>query len=586
MKQGFVKALLLLAAAALFCGCGILPKINTDPANRTKEETTAPASSVSDPSGSADPTDPSETEEALDPFEEQRRDMIALQKLLFRFYEEAYDQYVNLQDIDLSDMLDLSFEECENIQQELQQAVEKKREAVKAGTAEMPEKLPYEMIVSGPGYGGGSGDNDRFGFFLFLLKPLAEKGDLSDEEYLSQYPPFMKFGLNEIVMFKYKRDGKWSDFKIETFYDPEYSIHGMDNAYEKVVRAFYDAAWTQYTALEYTGLQDVMDEASPDYQEAEALLKQSIEDRKARPGSDMPEGLDYRFRIIDVTMDPPVFNWERIGTVRFELIPDPDLKEGETFEEKLKEYPAFMEFGEHCWSIHMEQGDILREEGQPDKYLRILTAEELHAAEAPGAAEYSLAEEEMEVTIRTFFRTAYISYLLTEDADLSDVLDMSKEECVRAEKFLQDAIEKRRAEKAGGTDDTTKEETRKATEGGDPYPKDMNPWWTEPLNSFYEAAGSYEKTDDPRHCRGYVRFDLHMYTKEAQEAYAEMEREYYEKGIMDQLPPPVYFTDEECRGYFKDFLPFMGAENAFSFNWDDGTCKIDGFDAREKFEGE
>ena len=233
MKQGFVKALLLLAAAALFCGCGILPKINTDPANRTKEETTAPASSVSDPSGSADPADPSETEEALDPFEEQRRDMIAMQKLLFRFYEEAYDQYVNLQDIDLSAMLDLSFEECENIQKELQQAVEEKREAVKAGTAGMPEKLPYEMIISGgPGYGNGSSEHDRFGEILFLLKPLAEKGNLSDEEYLSQYPPFLKFGLNEAVMFKYKRDGKWSDFKIETFYDPEFLLQGKNSTYE------------------------------------------------------------------------------------------------------------------------------------------------------------------------------------------------------------------------------------------------------------------------------------------------------------------------------------------------------------------
>ena len=74
-----------------------------------------------------------------------------------------------------------------------------------------------------------------------------------------------------------------------------------------------------------------MDEASEDYQAAEALLKKCIEERKAQPESGTPEEPGYRIRIIETTLNAPGGSWEEIGTVRFEL--EPDLKEGESPEE-------------------------------------------------------------------------------------------------------------------------------------------------------------------------------------------------------------------------------------------------------------
>ena len=52
-----------------------------------------------------------------------------------------------------------------------------------------------------------------------------------------------------------------------------------------------------------------------------------------------------------------------------------------------------MEFGEHCWSIHMAQKEILKEEGRADKHLVNLTVEEFHASEAPDAVKYNPEEE-------------------------------------------------------------------------------------------------------------------------------------------------------------------------------------------------
>ena len=392
-----VLFLAILFALAVLGGCGILPKINQDPNSRTKNAYTesTPSADPESAEGIAHSDETPSDEVPAGFFEDERQNRINLQNTLLRFYEEAYEQYLNLQDIDLSDVLDLSYEECQNIQQELQQAVEERRAAVKAGTAKKPEKLPYELIISGGASTMGSeGDDIRRGDFFYIVKPLAEQGDLSDEAYLKQYPPFLKFGLNLTWLYKYKTDGKWSDYKINTFYYVFWTTtHNTFGSFERTVRAFYDEAWIQYEALKYTGLQTVMDETSADYQEAEALLKTSIDAKKAQNGDTSAEGLDYMIKIIDITLDPPGFSWDRLGTVHFELIPDPELREGETLEEKLKEYPAFMEFGEHCWSIHMTQKEILKEEGRADKHLVNFTVEEFHASEAPDAVKYNPEEE-------------------------------------------------------------------------------------------------------------------------------------------------------------------------------------------------
>ena len=462
-KSKVVPAVCFVLIAVLSSSCGILPKINTNPANRT-QETPEQISFSTAPSGNGEASDPTETEEILDPFEQQKRDMKESKETFFRFFDEAYDQYLKLQDIDLSDVLDMSYEPCTELAEALQQAVEERRTAVKNGTASIPEKLPYDLIVSGTTIGGGSGENDKFAVYTCVLKPLAEKRGLSDEEYLSQYPPFLKFGVNCVYLYKHKTDGKWSGWKIENFYEPYFFMASSELVYQRAVLAFYEEAWKQYAALEYTGLQGVMDEASEDYQAAEALLKKCIEERKAQPESGTPEEPGYRIRIIETTLNAPGGSWEEIGTVRFEL--EPDLKEGESPEEQLKQYPAFMEFGEHCWSIHAEQGEIV-DNNEVQHYL-IYSIERQTAVPESDSSVKSIVSEEMAAAIRTFFQTAYLQYLNMEDADLSGFLDMSKEECVRAESVLQKAIEKRREEKADSSGQEPEKETEKANEGGIP----------------------------------------------------------------------------------------------------------------------
>ena len=545
-KSKVVPAVCFVLIAVLSSSCGILPKINTNPANRTREEEIQSTSTISDPSGNEGPT---ETEEILDPFEQQERDIKESQETFFHFFDEAYDQYLKLQDIDLSDVLDMSYKPCVELAEELQKAVEERRTAVKDGTASIPEKLPYDLIIHGPALGGSPGDNTKFAAFICVQKPAAEQGNLSDEEYLSQYPPFLKFGVNCFYLYKNKADGKWSDWKIENFYEPHYFMSSLEMIYQNAVQSFYEEAWNQYIALEYTGLQAVMDEVSKDYLAAESLLKNCIEERIAHPETGTPEKLDYRIRIIETTLNAPGGSWKEIGTVRFELEPDPDLMEGESLEEKLKEYPAFMEFGEHYWSIHAEQDIVTDKYG--DHYLFSYSIEELNVSPNEKATVKSLVGDEMYMTVNRLVGQAANQYVRMEEPCLSELLDLPSEEYARIVEKLKKATE-----------------ARKESEGTNPE-QILQAYEIVTLGVKYQCEGEKGTQD----ASGAYRFRLFI---------------YHDAESWNVSHPGFEFTEEEYREFvpLPSFIEEMEGINAFSFNWDDGTCKIDGFDAWEMFEGE
>ena len=544
----------VLLLSLTFSGCGILPKINTDAADRTREISTESSAFVTDPSEINGAAAPSESEEEMtDPFEQAIRDRIEAQEAFFRFFDEAYDQYLQLSEIDLSDILDMSSEECVKLEEELKQAAAEKKAAVEAGTAGIPEKLPYELTIHGPIMGSRSGDAYKFSSYVFLLKPLAEQGDLSDEEYLEQYPPFLKFGINAFYLHNVKTDGKWSGWKIESFYEPYYYLQSICSSYEYTVNSFYDEVWKQYTELEYTGLQDVMDEASLDYQKMEDILKGCIEDRKTHPELGVPERLGYRIRVIEASLNPPGCGWDEVGTVRFELEPDFDLKEGETEEEKLAEYPAFMEFGEHCWSIHAMPGEInYQAHGRIEQHTTVKRIERMDASPVENASVKSAAENEMEMTVRYFFENAIYQYIRLEEEDLSDYLDISKKECARLAGELKKAKEERKTNPEADAKDVC-------------LPYDITI-----LGSKYESQGKAGYQDS----KGALRFRFTVYydAESWNTAHPEYEQ-YTEEKFQQWISPP-------------DCLKVFEKENTFSFNWNDGTCKIDGFDASEWFDAE
>ena len=575
VRKSTVKMLAIFICLAL-SGCGILPKIDTSPENQTQE---VYSSEPVDFTLETKTSDPAEEEEELDPFEQQYRNELEVQQTLKRFFDEAYEQYLKLESIDLSDVLDMSSEECKLLTEELQQEVEKRREAVNTGEAKAPEKLPYEMTVVNSFVGGSRSEGNIYGAYTIILKPSSENGVFIDENYLNQYPPFLRFGVNSFFLEKKKTDDGWTDMKIISFYQPEVYLGFASNDYKQVVQSFYDTAWKQYLSQEYTGLKDVMNVNSRDYQEVEELLKTCIEERKSLPGQNNPEIPGYRIRFIDVAVNPPGAGYETVGTVRFELEPILDSAADEPVEEQLKQYPSFMKFGEHCWSIHPIAGETIMTR-EVERYSWKYVIESIHADTVSNAAVKSFVRDEMLTAVGTFFDRAYDQYLLMGDVDLSEVLDMSSAECIRAVQDLKDAINRLKAEK--GEELTPEPDTKSFMPWLLPGRNPGSPHMTQFL---YNSAGTAVSTDDTRDCRGYCIFEIRLSSREEWEEYYQKIKELTEEDARE-IPKPKPFSDEENEACLKQFLPCLSTVNAFSFNWDDGTCKIDGFDAWEMFEGE
>lgn len=567
----FVCAMLI---SLIFCSCGILPKINTDPENRTHEVPTEAVSSV-DPSAGNDITETTEDEtEPVDSFEQTIRDRLEMQEAFHRFFDIAYDQYLQLADADLSAVLDMSSEECIRLEEDLKRDIEERRTSVKNGTSKMPEKLPYEITVIRTFWGGSREEGQLYGEYSFLLKPTAERGSLSDEEYLEQYPSFLSFGMNSFSLQKTKVGEKWEDWKINHFFVTDILLRTNTVDYEGAVRKYYEEAWRQYTDLEYTGLQEVMDETSPDYTGAEETLKSCIAYRTAHPEGGTPVKLDYKIRVIEKTVNPPGNDWSELGTIRFEL--EPIFAEGKSEEEVLKNYPAFMTFGEHCWSISVLGGETATDKDGIRYYESTLRIKQMDAAPVEGSSVRSIVNEEMEETVQSFFKQAYTQYILMEETDLSDVLDMASDECVKVVEELKKAINKRKEDKAAGW----KEEIESMISW---LPQGMNLGGPFILACQYESTGGFGEQDNPRRCIGICQFEIRLQSRQEWE-------EYYKKLVelpleeRMKLQEPQDLTREECEECIRQFLPCMSYVNAVSFNWNDGTCKIDGFDASEWFD--
>ena len=347
---------IFIACALLFsvlvCGCGILPKMNTDPAARTREVSTEQTSSVNDTSGAVDPSDPLETEEeVLSPLEQAKKDEKEYKGVFYRFFEEVYDQYIRMGEIDLSDVLDMSEPACVQFEEDLRKSIEQLKTDIQKGTASPPEKLPYQISFLKDVYSGPF-QEDRWAGIYFDLIPLAERTEPKYEDYLDQYPPFMTFGRNKYYI--HKVDKKW---KIYSFDDPMYygsTFTDHENEAE-IVRKYYQEAWKQYTSLEYTGFEDVIDEEGPWYESAEETLKACIESWKKEmgtdPGKGMPEELSYDIHFLSSEFLVNLEDENNPKIVKFIIIPTADREEGMTDEEYLGQYPAFMRFGENWFSL-------------------------------------------------------------------------------------------------------------------------------------------------------------------------------------------------------------------------------------------
>lgn len=537
-----VFAIIILVLFMLFCSCGILPKINPDPDNRKTE---ASSVAVTVPGGTEISSEQTGEEEILDMFARAQKNRREAREFLYHFFDIAYDQYLS-NEIDLSDVLDLSNEGCAKLEDDLRKAAEERVKAVMNGTA-APEKLPYEIVSLGTSESGSEEDGNLSFAFVFLLKPLTLGNSLS-EEYLQQYPPFLCFGANVFTIAKIQMNNTPDFWRIEDIGNPTGGVHIRQLFEEMVVRKYYDEIWKQYTSLKFTGLQGVMDENSEDYRKQEEVIKECIEEWEARRETGKPKEQDYRIRIVEAAINPPGGDWNEVGTIRFVL--EPEFEEDIPIEEQLSRYPAFMEFGEHCWSINAipGTGEFLTPDGEAFPQLLIRN---MRASEAEGAIVDSAVKEEMQETLNAFFRRVRDDYVRMQDVDLSDILDMSSEECAKISEELKEAIEERRAEDGANSQ------------------QQMVPWKVEVLDCNFESIGTLGSLTDPMREAGRLQFRLKIFRDEESWNMQENVSHYTKEEFGRLLSLP-------------EFMEEMEGVNAFSFNWNDGTCKIDGFDAWEK----
>ena len=316
--------------------------------------------------------------------EQQLKDRIEIREAVYRFLDEAYEQYLFLGEVDLSDVLDMSSEDCVLMQEEIRIAIlEKKEELDNHPGVSEPRKMPIRISELNFAYSEGDciHDDTKFGVFIVDLLPTAERSEKTYTAHMKQYPAFLTFGLNRFDL--HIVDGKWKIYSINHTPKELQNVCQSTTYYLQMIRRFYEKAWEQYTKLEYTGFHGIIAEDTPAFQEAEALLKTAIEERKMEqdqnPGMELPKKMGYEIHLVDRITRPVDHNLDiYYSTVSFVLVPTEDFKEGTDGEIHKPQYPAFMNFEDNCFLFHQ-----LGELGE-DRYI----IEDLD----PEVIEYSIAE--------------------------------------------------------------------------------------------------------------------------------------------------------------------------------------------------
>ena len=357
----FILAMLnvsILYFVLMLSGCSIV-SFNTDSAYRHTEEETQPQPVFPESEDPEKGSSESVTGTIAYPGDDKRlQDFREAKAVLEKFYKEAYDQYLKAEYTGLADVLVLSSITCVEQENKIRQAIEEHE--MKGGSDAMQSgKLPFNVMVINTIEGGRGYDNEKYIQYLYELRPMIEEGAPSGGNDPSLYPSFMEFGLNACSFCE--SEGSW---KIDGFNDLSYIQTGFERIVKELLEDYYNAAWEQYCALDCTGLQEMIDEASPAYQMAEAALMESIEIRKEAMRKDpklrKPEKMDYAIRILEVNINLHRSDRHEYGTVRFELEPMEKRDEGMTEEEYLSQYPLFMTFGENNYTLTVhDEGAVI-----------------------------------------------------------------------------------------------------------------------------------------------------------------------------------------------------------------------------------
>ena len=357
-----IRVVYALLSFVLLSGCGILPKINSDPNSRTRETA---AETIVERESSQDEESSETEEEILSFFEklarEGKKDLKEMKEAFNSFFDEVYDQYVQMENVDLSEILDLSEPDCMKFEEDLQKSIDQLKASIQNGTAAVPKKLSIRVSVIATAKGEDS-DGEKWGAVYFDVMPMEERKESSYEDYLAQYPSFLIFGTGRY--FLHTVGGKW---KIYSFDAPMYreSVLLREINKAEAIKSYYEKLWEQYTALEYSGLQDVLDETKAGYVVAEESLRACIDARleeiEKKPDIGFPEQMDYRIHFLPLYKESatPQEDQDDIetGLIEFIIVPTADREEGMTDEEYLSQYPAFMTFEENCFLPHKKAGD-------------------------------------------------------------------------------------------------------------------------------------------------------------------------------------------------------------------------------------
>ena len=287
--------------------------------------------------------------------EQLRTDQHDLEQAIYEFYNNIYDQYIRLDELDLSDVMALAYPESHYTSDDILQGFEERKKAVKEGTALPFEKLPYRITVLSYACTNGWGDA------YVDLTPLAERTEPVYQDYLDRYPAFMHFGPNQLYFRK--MNGKW---KVYSTSSPSLkSIGILDNIlWENAIRELYWQAWESYIGLDYwsywqmynwflygEGWETITEKSGFSTALIRDALQADIErwkkEQETAPEKGVPEKLPYEMHILKSPVKPLTLKGDdRYEIVCAKLIPAADREAGMSDEDYLSQYPSFMNFEE------------------------------------------------------------------------------------------------------------------------------------------------------------------------------------------------------------------------------------------------
>ena len=342
-KMTAILTAAILAASAVSGGCGSLPE--TEPVS-------APESL------SAVPSDDETQEETIEVLEQLVLDQRALEQAAYDFYDTVYDQFVRMEDLDLSGVMALADPDSYYAVNEIEKRFETRKEAVEAGSALPYEKLPYQITILSYAC------NNGWGEVYLDLMPLAERTEAVYQDYLDRYPSFMPFGPN--ALYFRKMSGEW---KVYSTTAPRLATIGIgdDLLALTAIRMLYHKAWDNYIRLDYSDFPEQYDYfiyGEGWNKETEksgfrvALMRDALKADIERwqkvhqtdPEKSAPERLPYELHILRSPMKSGILkNDDRYEIVCARIIPTADREEGMTDVEYLNQYPSFMSFEERYY---------------------------------------------------------------------------------------------------------------------------------------------------------------------------------------------------------------------------------------------